>query len=103
GAPEFCDRQPANEFAWRGCRRMNARTRDTCAFMRHTIFHANSFAGSSVTISRHAPTLLGKRTITIQAFQDAVPTDDPRNPPASQVERSNIGSDDAAAFPKATR
>jgi hypothetical protein len=46
---------------------------------------------------------LGKRTITIQAFQDAVLTDDPLNPLASRTERANIGSDYATAFPKATR
>jgi len=46
---------------------------------------------------------LGKRAITIQAFQDAILTDDPRNPPATQVERANIGSDYAVVFPKATR
>jgi hypothetical protein len=46
---------------------------------------------------------LGKRTITIQAFQDAILTYDPLNPPASRVERANIGSDYATAFPKATR
>ncbi|MGH2388844.1 MAG: hypothetical protein ACRDIE_11635, partial [Chloroflexota bacterium] len=52
------------------------------------------------TVSKGA---LGTRTITIQAFQDAILTDDPRNPPASRVERANIGSDYATAFPKATR
>jgi len=46
---------------------------------------------------------LGKRAITIQAFQDAILTDDPRNPPATQVERANIGSDYAAIFPAATQ
>jgi hypothetical protein len=46
---------------------------------------------------------LGKRTIMIQAFQDAILTYDPLNPPASQVERANIGSDYATAFPEATR
>jgi hypothetical protein len=46
---------------------------------------------------------LGKRAITIQAFQYAILTNDPRNPPASQVERANIGSDYAAVFPAATR
>ncbi len=46
---------------------------------------------------------LGTRTITIQAFQDAILTYDPRNPSASRVERANIGSDYATAFPKATR
>ena len=46
---------------------------------------------------------LGRRAITIQAFQDAILTDDPRNPPATQVERANIGSDYAAVFPAATR
>jgi hypothetical protein len=46
---------------------------------------------------------LGKRTITIQAFQYAILTYDPLNPSASRVERANIGSDYATAFPKATR
>jgi hypothetical protein len=46
---------------------------------------------------------LGKRIITIQAFQDAILTDDPRSPAASRVERANIGSDYATAFPEATR
>jgi hypothetical protein len=46
---------------------------------------------------------LGTRTIMIQAFQYAVLTYDPRNPPSSRVERANIGSDFAAAFPSKTR
>jgi hypothetical protein len=46
---------------------------------------------------------LGRRTIMIQAFQYAVLTYDPRNPPSSRVERANIGSDFAAAFPSKTR
>jgi len=46
---------------------------------------------------------LGRRAITIQVFQYAILTDDPRNPPVSQVERANIGSDYAAVFPAATR
>ncbi len=46
---------------------------------------------------------LGQRQITVQAFQFAVLTYDPRNPAATQVERANIGSDYATAFPLATR
>ncbi|MGH2343778.1 MAG: hypothetical protein ACRDG4_01025 [Chloroflexota bacterium] len=43
---------------------------------------------------------LGTRTITIQALQYAVLTYDPRNPPASQVERANISSAYAVALPR---
>jgi hypothetical protein len=46
---------------------------------------------------------LGRRAITIQAFQYGILTDDPRNPPTSRVERANIGSDYATVFPAATR
>jgi hypothetical protein len=47
GASEFCGYQPANECAWHGRERMNALVPSERAFMHHTIFHANSFAGSS--------------------------------------------------------
>jgi hypothetical protein len=46
---------------------------------------------------------LGRRTISIQAYQCAVLTYDPHNPDATKVERANIGSDYASAFPAATR
>lgn len=38
-----------------------------------------------------------QRTITIQAFERAVLTDDPRNPASYQIERANLGSDYLAA------
>jgi hypothetical protein len=46
---------------------------------------------------------LGRRTITLQAFTDAVLTYDPLNPAPYQVERANIGADYALAFPRAVR
>ncbi|MCL4369088.1 MAG: hypothetical protein M1337_07985 [Actinobacteria bacterium] len=39
------------------------------------------------------------RDIRIQAFQRAILTDDPLNPPDWQIERVNVGSDYKRAFP----
>jgi hypothetical protein len=46
---------------------------------------------------------LGTRVIDVQAFQGTVLTFDPLNPPFSRVERANVGSDFASAFPQAVR
>ncbi len=46
---------------------------------------------------------LGRRTITIQAFEKAVLTYDPQNAPAWRVERANIGIDFAKALPQQVR
>lgn len=46
---------------------------------------------------------LGKRIIVIQAFQSAILTYDPLNPPAYRVERANIGVDAAAVTPGLVR
>ncbi len=40
------------------------------------------------------------RRIVVQAFQRTILTYDPRNPPAYQVERANVGTDYARAFPQ---
>lgn len=40
-----------------------------------------------------------QRTITVQAFQRTILTDDPQNPLAWQVERANTGTDYRKAFP----
>jgi hypothetical protein len=40
------------------------------------------------------------RRIVVQAFQRTILTDDPRNPPDYQVERANVGTDYARAFPQ---
>ncbi len=40
------------------------------------------------------------RRIIIQAFQRAILTDDPLNPPQWQIERANVGTDYACAFPE---
>ena len=40
-----------------------------------------------------------QRTITVQAFQRTILTDDPLNPPDWQVERANAGTDYRKAFP----
>lgn len=45
----------------------------------------------------------GRRPITIQAFERAVLTYDPRNPAPFRVERVNCGVDYATAFPRAVR
>ncbi|MAG37581.1 MAG: hypothetical protein CL878_15200 [Dehalococcoidia bacterium] len=39
------------------------------------------------------------RRIIIQAFQRTIPTDDPLDPPPWQVDRANIGTYYARAFP----
>lgn len=46
---------------------------------------------------------VGVRRITVQAFQFAILTYDPRNPPAWRVERANLGTDYARVFPQAVR
>ena len=46
---------------------------------------------------------LGRRTITVQAFQNAILTYDPKNPPAWRVERANTGVDYAKTFPQGVR
>lgn len=46
---------------------------------------------------------LGQRTISVQAFQFAVLTYDPRNAASFRVERANVGVDYATAFPRAVR
>ena len=43
---------------------------------------------------------VGARTVQVQAFQRTVLTYDPANPPGWQVERANVGSDYARAFPQ---
>ena len=40
------------------------------------------------------------RRIIIQAFQRTILTDDPLNPPQWQIERANVGTDYACAFPE---
>ncbi len=40
------------------------------------------------------------RRIIIQAFQRTILTDDPFNPPQWQIERANVGTDYACAFPE---
>jgi hypothetical protein len=39
------------------------------------------------------------RRIIIQAFQRTILTDDPLNPAQWQIERANVGTDYACAFP----
>jgi hypothetical protein len=43
---------------------------------------------------------LGPRRVQVQAFQRTVLTYDPENPPDWQVERANVGTDFARAFPQ---
>ncbi|HZU06065.1 MAG TPA: glycosyl hydrolase [Chloroflexota bacterium] len=43
---------------------------------------------------------IGPRTVQVQAFQRTVLTYDPANPPEWQVERANVGTDYARAFPQ---
>ena len=43
---------------------------------------------------------LGERRVQVQAFQRTVLTYDPANPPDWQVERANVGTDYARAFPE---
>jgi hypothetical protein len=57
-------------------------------------------AAISATVTKGA---LGQRTISLQAFTNAILTYDPRNAPAWRVERANSGVDYATAWPKAVR
>ncbi|MBI3972754.1 MAG: hypothetical protein HY332_15875 [Chloroflexi bacterium] len=51
------------------------------------------------TVVKYLPGGPVQRTITVQAFQRAILTDDPQNPPDWQVERANVGSDYRKFFP----
>ena len=46
-----------------------------------------------VLVTKYLPEGPVARTITVQAFQRTILTDDPLNPPDWQVERANVGSD----------
>jgi hypothetical protein len=52
-----------------------------------------------VVVTKYLPDGPEERTITIQAFQRTILTDDPLNPPDWQVERANVGSDYRRFFP----
>jgi hypothetical protein len=53
----------------------------------------------TVQVTKDLPAGPVQRTITVQAFQRTILTDDPQNPPAWQVERANTGTDYRKAFP----
>jgi hypothetical protein len=52
-----------------------------------------------VAVTKFLPEGPAQRTITIQAFQRAILTQDPQNPADWQVERANVGTDYRKFFP----
>jgi hypothetical protein len=52
-----------------------------------------------IVVTKDLPDGPEQRTITVQAFQAAILTDDPLNPPDWRVERVNVGSDYRKGFP----
>jgi photosystem II stability/assembly factor-like uncharacterized protein len=52
-----------------------------------------------VVVTKYLPDGPAERTITVQAFQRTILTDDPLNPPDWRVERANVGSDYRRFFP----
>ncbi len=52
-----------------------------------------------VVVTKYLPDGPEQRTITVQAFQRTILTDDPLNPSDWQVERANVGSDYRRFFP----
>ena len=52
-----------------------------------------------VVVTKYLPQGPAQRTILVQAFQRAILTDDPLNPPDWRVERANVGSDYRKFFP----
>jgi hypothetical protein len=53
----------------------------------------------TIQVTKNLPGGPVQRTITVQAFQRTILTDDPQNAPAWQVERANVGTDYRKAFP----
>ncbi|HLH24982.1 MAG TPA: hypothetical protein VK066_20870 [Chloroflexota bacterium] len=51
-------------------------------------------------VTKYLPDGPAQRTITVQAFQRTILTDDPLNPPEWRVERANVGSDYRRFFPE---
>ena len=53
----------------------------------------------TIQVTKDLPGGLVQRTITMQAFQRTILTDDALNPPDWQIERANVGTDYRKAFP----
>ncbi|HEY8744792.1 MAG TPA: hypothetical protein VIU62_17015, partial [Chloroflexota bacterium] len=53
----------------------------------------------TVQVTKNLPGGAVQRTITVQAFQRTILTDDPLNPTDWQIERANAGTDYRQAFP----
>ena len=72
---------------------------------RHDLFPRGWLHDVGLPITEPLEVLVDKgqhrgRRIIIQAFQRTILTDDPLNPPQWQIERANVGSDYACAFPE---
>ncbi|HEV2126120.1 MAG TPA: sialidase family protein [Chloroflexota bacterium] len=57
-------------------------------------------AARQITVTKYLPEGPSQRSITVQAFQRAILTNDAQNPAGWQVERANVGSDYRKFFPE---
>ena len=58
-------------------------------------------ATQEIVVTKYLPDGPAQRTITVQAFQRTILTDDPLDPPDWRIERANVGSDHRK-FPRPT-
>jgi hypothetical protein len=56
-------------------------------------------AAQEIVVTKYLPDGPAQRSISVQAFQRTILTDDPLNPPDWRIERANVGSDYRKFFP----